>query len=61
MTILENGCEPGQQVLDGRRHLGHADYVDDGLEGAQDRAQHLGVLFTQVLVQDNLNKITSSL
>ncbi len=61
VTILENGCEPGQQVLDGRRHLGHPDDVDDGLQGAQDRAQHLGILFAQVLVQDNLHKITSSL
>ncbi len=61
VTILENGCEPGQQVLYGRRHLGHPDDVDDGLEGAQDGAQHLGVLFAQVLVQDNLHKITSCL
>ena len=41
VPVLENGREARQQVLDGRRHLGHADDVDDGLERAEDRAEHL--------------------
>ena len=56
MTILEDGREPGQQVLDGRGHLGHPDHVDDGLQGPENRTQDLGILLTQILVQDNLGK-----
>ena len=51
MTILEDRRQPRQEVLDGRGHLGHADHVHDGLESAQDAAQHLRVLLTQVLIQ----------
>mmetsp|Transcript_9934 Transcript_9934/g.17038 ORF Transcript_9934/g.17038 Transcript_9934/m.17038 type:complete len:221 (-) Transcript_9934:402-1064(-) len=36
VPVLEDGCETRQQVLDGRRHLGHADDVDDRLEGPED-------------------------
>mmetsp|Transcript_146 Transcript_146/g.351 ORF Transcript_146/g.351 Transcript_146/m.351 type:complete len:636 (+) Transcript_146:233-2140(+) len=51
MPVLEHGREPRQQLLDGRRHLGHADDVDDALERTQDASQHLGVLLSKVLVQ----------
>jgi len=51
VPVLEDGREARQQVLDGRRHPAHADHVHDGLERAQDAAQHLRVLLAQVLVQ----------
>eukprot|EP00962_Isochrysis_galbana_P056214 scaffold28112_cov112-Isochrysis_galbana.AAC.2 len=53
VPVLEDGREAGQQVLDGRGHLGHPDDVDNRLEGAQNGAEHLGVLLPQVLVQDH--------
>ena len=53
VTVLEDGRESRQQVLDGRRHLVHADDVDDGFEGAEDGAEHLGVLLAEVLVEDD--------
>mmetsp|Transcript_48257 Transcript_48257/g.149019 ORF Transcript_48257/g.149019 Transcript_48257/m.149019 type:complete len:950 (-) Transcript_48257:252-3101(-) len=52
VAILQDWGQPGQQVLDGRRHLGHADDVDDGLHRTQDGSEHLGILFTQVLVEE---------
>ena len=53
VSILEDRCETRQQILDGRRHFVHADHVDDALERAQNAAQHLGILFSQILVQDD--------
>mmetsp|Transcript_29025 Transcript_29025/g.67289 ORF Transcript_29025/g.67289 Transcript_29025/m.67289 type:complete len:780 (-) Transcript_29025:1289-3628(-) len=53
VSILQNGGEAWQQLLDGRGHLGHTNDVDDALEATQDGAQHLGILFTEVLVQDD--------
>mmetsp|Transcript_43295 Transcript_43295/g.113771 ORF Transcript_43295/g.113771 Transcript_43295/m.113771 type:complete len:555 (-) Transcript_43295:926-2590(-) len=51
VPILEDRREARQQVLDGRRHLRHADHVDDRLERAEDRAEHLGILLAEILVQ----------
>mmetsp|Transcript_9557 Transcript_9557/g.28759 ORF Transcript_9557/g.28759 Transcript_9557/m.28759 type:complete len:603 (-) Transcript_9557:2583-4391(-) len=51
VPILQDGRQARQQVLDGRRHLGHPDHVHDGLEGAQHRTQDLGVLLAQGLEQ----------
>mmetsp|Transcript_30967 Transcript_30967/g.55423 ORF Transcript_30967/g.55423 Transcript_30967/m.55423 type:complete len:657 (+) Transcript_30967:141-2111(+) len=51
VPVLQDGRQAGEEVLDGRRHLGHADHVDNALERAQDGAQHLGVLFAEVLVE----------
>jgi hypothetical protein len=53
VSILEDRRQPRQQILDGRRHFVHADHVDDALERAQDAAQHFGILFSQILVQDD--------
>ena len=44
--VFEDGCEPGQEVLDGGRHLGHADNINDPLEGPQYAAQHLRVFLS---------------
>ena len=49
--VLEDGGESGEEVFDGWSHLGHAYDVDDGLESSEDAAEHLGILFPQVLVQ----------
>ena len=27
VPVLQNGCQPRQQILDRRRHFGHADHV----------------------------------
>ena len=51
MPVLQDGSEPRQQVLDWRRHLGHSNHINNGLEGTQDGAQHLWVLLSQVLIQ----------
>mmetsp|Transcript_11483 Transcript_11483/g.22235 ORF Transcript_11483/g.22235 Transcript_11483/m.22235 type:complete len:601 (-) Transcript_11483:2097-3899(-) len=51
VPVLKDGRQPRQQVLDRRRHLGHANDVDDRLERAEDRAQHLWVLLAEVLVE----------
>jgi len=51
VTVLEDGREARQEVLDGRRHLGHADHVHNGLETAEDATEHLGVLLAQALVE----------
>ncbi len=51
IAILQNRSQTRQQVLDWRRHLGHADNVDNGLQSANDRGQHVGVLLAQVLVE----------
>lgn len=53
MPVFENGCEPGQQVLDGWGHLGHSNDIHNGLESTKNGAQHLWVLLTQVLIQHN--------
>ena len=50
VPILQDGSETGQQVLDGWGHFGHTDYVHYGLEGTENRAQHLGVLLSEILV-----------
>ena len=50
VPILQDGSETGQQVLDGWGHFGHTDDVHYGLEGTENRAQHLGVLLTEILV-----------
>mmetsp|Transcript_59885 Transcript_59885/g.165715 ORF Transcript_59885/g.165715 Transcript_59885/m.165715 type:complete len:203 (+) Transcript_59885:510-1118(+) len=36
VAILEDRSKPGQQILDGRGHLGHAYHVDDRLHCTQD-------------------------
>ncbi|GIX65610.1 uncharacterized protein BcabD6B2_50450 [Babesia caballi] len=51
VAVLQNGRQPRQQVLDGRRHGRGPDGGDDGLQSPQDAAQHLRVLLPQVLVQ----------
>jgi hypothetical protein len=56
VAILQDGREPGQQILDGRSHLGHTDDVDNGLQGAENRTQDLGILLTQILVKDHLKR-----
>ena len=33
------------------QHVYRTDDIDDGLQGSQDATQHLGILFSQVLVQ----------
>mmetsp|Transcript_21279 Transcript_21279/g.52407 ORF Transcript_21279/g.52407 Transcript_21279/m.52407 type:complete len:375 (-) Transcript_21279:2187-3311(-) len=50
VPVPQDGGEAGEQVLDRGRHLGHADDVDDALEPAEDRPEHLGVLLAEVLV-----------
>ena len=48
MSVLEDGRQARQQVLDGRGHLRHADHVHDRFQGAEDAAQHLGVLVENI-------------
>ena len=48
VPVLEDRREARQQVLDGRGHLGHADHVHNRLQGAEDAAQHLGVLAAHI-------------
>ena len=44
VPVLQNWRQPRQEILDRRLHLGHPDHVDDdGLESAQNTAEHLGV------------------
>lgn len=50
---LQNGSQSRQQVLDGRRHFVHANDVHDGFQRRKDGTKHFGVLFAQVLVQDD--------
>mmetsp|Transcript_86974 Transcript_86974/g.243811 ORF Transcript_86974/g.243811 Transcript_86974/m.243811 type:complete len:418 (+) Transcript_86974:455-1708(+) len=52
VAILQDRSQAWQQILDRRRHLCHTDDVHDRLHSAQNRSQDLGVLFTQVLVQE---------
>mmetsp|Transcript_11357 Transcript_11357/g.20623 ORF Transcript_11357/g.20623 Transcript_11357/m.20623 type:complete len:664 (+) Transcript_11357:201-2192(+) len=51
VPVLQNGSEAGQQILNGRGHLGHSDDVHDALQSAQNAAQNFGVLLAQILVQ----------
>mmetsp|Transcript_12152 Transcript_12152/g.34729 ORF Transcript_12152/g.34729 Transcript_12152/m.34729 type:complete len:264 (+) Transcript_12152:353-1144(+) len=52
VPVLQDRRQARQEILDGRRHLRHTNDVDDGLQGAQDRAEHLGVLLAEVLVEE---------
>mmetsp|Transcript_34471 Transcript_34471/g.51075 ORF Transcript_34471/g.51075 Transcript_34471/m.51075 type:complete len:339 (+) Transcript_34471:347-1363(+) len=52
VSVLENRSQSGEQILDGRSHLGHTNDVDDGLHSTQDRTQNLWVLFAQILVEE---------
>ncbi len=53
VSILQNGGEAWQEVFDWRRHLGHANHIHNRLECCKDGAEHFGVLFAKVLIQDN--------
>lgn len=52
VSILEDGGQSWQQILDGGLHLVHADHVDDSLQSSQNGTQHLRVLLTQTFVQN---------
>ena len=51
VAVAQDRREPREEVLDRRRHLGHADHVHDALEPAEDGTEHLRVLLAEVLVE----------
>ena len=53
MSILQNGCQPWKKILDRGSHLRHSNDIDDRLEGAKNRAKHLWILFSKVLVKND--------
>ncbi len=53
VPVAEDGGEAWEEVLDGRLHLADADDGDDGAESTQDGAEHFGVLFAEVFVEDD--------
>mmetsp|Transcript_36498 Transcript_36498/g.67964 ORF Transcript_36498/g.67964 Transcript_36498/m.67964 type:complete len:323 (-) Transcript_36498:1165-2133(-) len=52
MPILQDRRQARQEILDRRSHLRHTDDVHDGFQSAENGAEHLGILFSQVLVQE---------
>mmetsp|Transcript_59835 Transcript_59835/g.142534 ORF Transcript_59835/g.142534 Transcript_59835/m.142534 type:complete len:391 (+) Transcript_59835:475-1647(+) len=52
VSVLQDRRQARQQILHRRSHLCHANDVDNSLHGAQDGTQHLGILFAQVLIQE---------
>jgi hypothetical protein len=51
--ILEDWCEPREQIFDGRSHLCHSNDVDDCLESGEDGTENLRILLTKILVKNN--------
>eukprot|EP00968_Pinguiococcus_pyrenoidosus_P024619 scaffold4871_cov260-Pinguiococcus_pyrenoidosus.AAC.6 len=60
VAVPQNRRQPREQFADRRRHLVHTDHVHDALQGAQDRAQHVRILFAQVL-EENLAEVPEPL
>eukprot|EP00053_Salpingoeca_punica_P017422 m.167819 g.167819 ORF g.167819 m.167819 type:complete len:1096 (+) comp17202_c1_seq2:150-3437(+) len=57
VAVAQDRGQAREEVLDRWLHLAHAHDVDDGLEGAQDAAEHLRVLLAQVFVQDGAHVV----
>mmetsp|Transcript_811 Transcript_811/g.1795 ORF Transcript_811/g.1795 Transcript_811/m.1795 type:complete len:241 (+) Transcript_811:480-1202(+) len=53
LPVPQDRCKARQEVLDRRCHLADADVRHNCRERAEDAREHLGVLLTQILVQDH--------
>mmetsp|Transcript_16350 Transcript_16350/g.54741 ORF Transcript_16350/g.54741 Transcript_16350/m.54741 type:complete len:351 (+) Transcript_16350:350-1402(+) len=57
MSVPQDWRQTWKQILDGGSHLRHTNNIDNALETSQNRAQHLGVFLTEILIQNNAQMV----
>src|SRR4051812_34773193 len=53
MSIAQDWCESWQEILNRWCHVRHTDDIHDRLQCAENRCEHIRVLLTEILIQDD--------